>query len=211
MYLRSEKATKTKILDEFVAATGLHRKAAVRRLNMVSKKNGVKKPGRPKLYSLEAMSALKVVWEASDRLCSKRFQPFLPEMVGILKRAGELSITQETEGAEQYHSTWPAMPKVAVLLAEIPKGSGRWKQANFDKVTFQTFFGLVVGNKAQHVSLQHVDANGLIGQVEIRQGVSVKLKNATNCTHVPSLIGLTSLLRKGRGSLSLLSTITGII
>ena len=97
-YLRSAKATKTKILDEFVAATGLHRKAAVRLLNRVNKKNGGKKPGRPKLYSLEAMSALKVAWEASDRLCSKRFQPFLPEMVGILKRAGELSVTEETEG-----------------------------------------------------------------------------------------------------------------
>ena len=58
-YLRSAKATKTKILDEFVAATGLHRKAVVRLLNRVNKKNGVKKPGRPKLYSLEAMSVLK--------------------------------------------------------------------------------------------------------------------------------------------------------
>ena len=65
-YLRSAKATKTKILDEFVAATGLHRKAVVRLLNRVNKKNDVKKPGRPKLYSLEAMSVLKVAWEASD-------------------------------------------------------------------------------------------------------------------------------------------------
>ncbi len=97
-YLRSAKATRTKILEEFVAATGLHRKAVVRLLNRVGKKNGEKKPGRPNLYSLEAKSVLKIAWEASDRLCSKRFQPFLPELVGILKRAGELSITEETEG-----------------------------------------------------------------------------------------------------------------
>jgi len=43
------------------------------------------------------MAALKVDWEATDRLCSKRFHPFLPELVGILKRAGELSVTEEAE------------------------------------------------------------------------------------------------------------------
>jgi len=44
------------------------------------------------------MAALKVAWEATDRLCSKRFHPFLPELVGILKRTGELSVTEEAEG-----------------------------------------------------------------------------------------------------------------
>jgi hypothetical protein len=43
------------------------------------------------------MAALKLAWEASDRLCSKRFQPFLPELVGILRRNGELVVTGETE------------------------------------------------------------------------------------------------------------------
>jgi hypothetical protein len=96
-YFRSKKAGKTKILDEFVAASGLHRKSAVRLLNGVNKKAERKKSGRPKLYSLEAVSALKVAWEASDRLCSKRFQPFLPELVSILSRVGEISVTEETE------------------------------------------------------------------------------------------------------------------
>lgn len=96
-YLRAKKAGKTKILDEFVAASGLHRKAAVRLLNRTKRKGEGRKPGRPQLYSLEAVSALKEAWEASDRLCSKRFQPFLPEMVTILKREGELVITEEIE------------------------------------------------------------------------------------------------------------------
>jgi hypothetical protein len=43
------------------------------------------------------MVAMKVAWEASDCLCSKRLQPFLPELVGILKRCGELTTTEETE------------------------------------------------------------------------------------------------------------------
>ncbi len=96
-YQRSKKAAKTGILDEFVAATGLHRKAVVRLLNRAKKKGAGKKPGRPKLYSLEAVLALRVAWEASDRLCSKRFQPFLPELVTILKRESELVITEEIE------------------------------------------------------------------------------------------------------------------
>ncbi len=96
-YSGSSKKVKTKILDEFVAATGLHRKAAVRLLNRARERGSKKKSGRPKLYSIEAISALKVAWEATDRLCSKRFQPFLPELVGILKREGELRITEETE------------------------------------------------------------------------------------------------------------------
>ena len=87
-YLRSSKKMKMKILDEFVAATGLHRKAAIRLLNRRSRPAGRKRSGRPRLYSLEAMAALKVAWEATDRLCSKRFRPFLPELVGILKRKG---------------------------------------------------------------------------------------------------------------------------
>jgi hypothetical protein len=97
-YLRSKKGGKTKILDEFVAASGLHRKAAVRLLNRRRKRGSIKRPGRPKLYSFESIGALRIAWEASDRLCSKRFQPFLPELVSILKRCGELKVTDETEG-----------------------------------------------------------------------------------------------------------------
>lgn len=96
-YLRSKKAGKTRILDEFVAATGRHRKAAIRLLNR-PRKEGRKRSGRPKLYSREAISVLRVAWEASGRLCSKRFQPFLAELVGILKRKGELSVNEEVAG-----------------------------------------------------------------------------------------------------------------
>ncbi len=96
-YLRSSKKVKTRILEEFVAATGLHRKAAIRLLNRRSIPAGRKRSGRPRLYSLEVVAALKVAWEATDRLCSKRFRPFLPELVGILKEKGELSVTEGTE------------------------------------------------------------------------------------------------------------------
>ncbi len=96
-YLGASKKRKTEILNEFVATTGLHRKAAIRLLNRLIRPAGRKRSGRPQLYGLEVMSALKVAWEATDRLCSKRFHPFLPELAGILKRKGELRVSKEIE------------------------------------------------------------------------------------------------------------------
>jgi len=96
-YLKSNKKIKAKILDEFVAASGMHRKAVIRLLNRRGKAGKIKRSGRPCLYSMEAMIALKTAWEATDRLCSRRIQPFLPELVSVLKRSGELSVTEQTE------------------------------------------------------------------------------------------------------------------
>ncbi len=44
-----------------------------------------------------AAEALRVVWEVSDRLCSKRLQLFLPEMVKVLRRHSEQIIDTATE------------------------------------------------------------------------------------------------------------------
>lgn len=59
--------------------------------------SGKKKRGRPRLYGHEAMAAVRLAWEASDCLCSKRLQPFLPELASILKRCGELTVTKKTQ------------------------------------------------------------------------------------------------------------------
>ena len=96
-YFGASKKAKTEMLNEFVATTGMHRKAVIRLLNRRSRSPGKKRGGRPCLYGLEAMAALKVAWEATDRLCSKRFHPFVPELVGILRRNAELAVTEETE------------------------------------------------------------------------------------------------------------------
>jgi hypothetical protein len=96
-YFRAAKKAKTEILNEFVATTGMHRKAVLRSLNQMGRPARNKKRGRPRIYGPEAMAALKVVWEITDCLCSKRLQPFLPELVGILKRCGELTMTGEIE------------------------------------------------------------------------------------------------------------------
>jgi len=87
------------MLDEFTEVTGLHRKAAIRLLNRASYPRLNKRCGRKRQYGPEVGEALKAIWEASDRLCSKRLKPFLPEMVDVLRRHGEQRIdaTQEAQ------------------------------------------------------------------------------------------------------------------
>jgi hypothetical protein len=97
-YRKEAKSEKGKILDEFTKATGLHRKAVIRLLNrsLVSTK---KRSGRPRRYGIEVVEALRAVWEASDRLCSKRLHPFLPEFLDVLRRCGENKMDADVEKA----------------------------------------------------------------------------------------------------------------
>jgi hypothetical protein len=96
-YLKGTKEEKGKILDEFTKVTGIHRKAAIRLLNHVSPPDKAKRSGRKRKYDVEIVKMLKIIWEASDRLCSKRLKPFIPEIVGVLCRHGELQINACTE------------------------------------------------------------------------------------------------------------------
>ena len=96
-YLKAKKKEKTKILDEFTKTTGLHQKAAIRLFNRINKPQATRRPGRPRKYNNEVVRALKIVWEAGDRLCSKRLHPFLPEMVRVLRENRENLITAEVE------------------------------------------------------------------------------------------------------------------
>ena len=83
------------MLDEFTQVTGLHRKAAIRLLRRTCQPRISKRRGRPAVYK-EVMEPLRVVWEAGDRLCSRRLQPFLPEMIRVLRQHGEQKIDAST-------------------------------------------------------------------------------------------------------------------
>ena len=96
-YLRVSKVEKGKMLDEFMHVTCLHRKAAIRLLNKINRTKTGKRRGRPREYGSDVAGILKTIWEASDRLCSKRLQPFLPEMVKVLRRYGEQQINASSE------------------------------------------------------------------------------------------------------------------
>ncbi len=94
-YLSAGKKEKGRILDEFMRVTGYHRKAATRLLRSEASQ-GKTRRGRPSVYK-DTMLPLKAIWEASDRLCSKRLQPFIPEMVRVLRQHGEQRIDAAAE------------------------------------------------------------------------------------------------------------------
>lgn len=60
-----------------------------------------------------------------------------------------------------------------VLIAEIPKGSVRWKQANFNKQDFIGFFHA----DGRQLKLWHVREDGTVLKPKMRPGVSVKSHN----------------------------------
>ena len=96
-YLKASKGEKGKILDEFVKVVGCHRKAAIRLINRGSKPRILNRPGRPKQYRAPVVEALKIAWEATDHLCSKRLQPFLPELIQVLNRNGQISVSPQLQ------------------------------------------------------------------------------------------------------------------
>ncbi|MDD5264115.1 MAG: hypothetical protein PHU43_04670, partial [Candidatus Bipolaricaulis sp.] len=49
-YAKARRSEKSKILDEFVAVAGVHRKAAIRRLRHARRRSG-KRRGRPRVYT----------------------------------------------------------------------------------------------------------------------------------------------------------------
>ena len=96
-YLQAPKKEKGKILDEFTKVTGYHRKAVIRLLHRQNQSGVKKKRGRPRQYSATVVGALRVAWEATARLCSKRLKPFLPELVKVLRRHGDTTMSAEVE------------------------------------------------------------------------------------------------------------------
>jgi len=95
-YERASKKEKTNIINAVVDATGYCRKHVIRALNsdvVVPKRVSRTRSSRyGHLYA-----ALKRIWAASNFLCGKRLQPFLPELVKSLKRHKEIKLSKEDE------------------------------------------------------------------------------------------------------------------
>jgi hypothetical protein len=73
-YRTSSRADKSKIIDEFAASTGYHRKHVMRVLPAgPSGKRFAPRPSR-RIYGAAEPEALIVLWEASDRACGKRLK-----------------------------------------------------------------------------------------------------------------------------------------
>jgi len=142
-YTSATKGDKGRILDEFVAVAGCHRKHAVRLLGATVEEDGVGTPvqsvGR-RIYDDAVKEALTFLWEASDRICGKRLKAVLPELVAALERHGHLQLDPEVRTRLKSVSA----ATIDRMLAPIRrKAKGRTKRRAAKKaskeVAFRTF------------------------------------------------------------------------
>ena len=94
-YSQADRTERGRILDEFTAVTGFHRKHAMRllRAGRPNRRSGPR-PGR-RVYDDAAREALIVIWEASDRICGKRLRPLVPVLVEAMEHHGHLELAPE--------------------------------------------------------------------------------------------------------------------
>ena len=92
-YRGTSRAEKERILDEFVAVTGYHRKHAVRLLrgDGIRVQRKAVNPHR-RIYDEAVREALTVIWEAADRICGKRLKAVLQAMVESMEHHGHLCL-----------------------------------------------------------------------------------------------------------------------
>ena len=90
-YQRASRPDKTRILEQFCAATGYHRAYARALLRAdYSTQQGGPRGGRPRQYGPEELGLLRACWELADQICGKRLGPFLPELLDRLAGCGAL-------------------------------------------------------------------------------------------------------------------------
>jgi len=116
-YKRARKKEKGKILDTVIELAGYKRSYASRVLRERAKprvlgkgqrgkvqitliedertKRRKRSRKRPRKYDKDVFVALRKVWVICDCICGKRLGPYLPEIVPVLERWGELKIADE--------------------------------------------------------------------------------------------------------------------
>jgi Integrase core domain len=97
-YRTAHRGERSRILKECVASTGYHRKYALTLLNHPMSKAAARKPRqRVHRYPLAVQRALITCWHTANGICSKRLVPYLPELVAVLERQGEVRLEAETK------------------------------------------------------------------------------------------------------------------
>ena len=99
-YQRAGRRYKSKILDEFCAVCGYSRKYAI---GLLGRQPGGrrKKPGPARRYDGRVFKPLKVIWLATEQLCSKRLKaalalwlPFYEQEHGVLEESARQKLLQ---------------------------------------------------------------------------------------------------------------------
>ena len=135
-YRDAKRLERSRILDEFAAVTGYHRKHAIRLLSglgnrkeeqeIITADQAVSQRGR---YGPEVRDALIQLWEVADRVCSKRLRPMIAVLLPALEQHGRVTLHEATRGKllEVSAATIDRLLTGVRLVA----GSGRRRPAGF--------------------------------------------------------------------------------
>src|SRR5687768_6902476 len=91
-YREARRTEKGRILTEFAAVTGYHRKHAERLLRGANRSDRSRPRPERRLYDEAVREALILLWEASDRICGKRLKPRIPVLIAAMERHGHLAL-----------------------------------------------------------------------------------------------------------------------
>lgn len=119
-YRLSSRVEKARILDEFVAITGYHRKHAMRLLRGDVGALTVRRK-RSQIYDEAERNVLVLLWAASDRICGKRLKALMPVLIEAMERHGRLEL------ASEIRAKLLAMRAATIdrTLARVREGLGR--------------------------------------------------------------------------------------
>jgi hypothetical protein len=96
-YRTARGTDKQRILDEFVASTGYHRKYAIQLLNHPLKARRRQKRRRNRRYGPDVQYALVKIWRVANCICAQRLVPALGEFIDALERHGELQLDPQVK------------------------------------------------------------------------------------------------------------------
>ena len=94
-YRLADRPERSRVLDEMIAVTGLHRKSLVRLLNTGSLARRPRTTQRQRTYGATVEDAIRLIWETLDYICAERLTPALAPTAQQLAQHGELALTTE--------------------------------------------------------------------------------------------------------------------
>jgi hypothetical protein len=94
-YRRAGRREKGEILDTLCEITGYSRDHAARllRAGPVPRTQQHRRRSRPRTYDADVVFALRRIWATLDGICGKRLHAALPEIVPVMERCGELTVS----------------------------------------------------------------------------------------------------------------------
>lgn len=142
-YLAASRQEKHRLLDEVVAVTGYHRKAALRRLHQPPRSTPrTARTGRPRVYGPDVTLAAQVLWEASGEIGAVRLQPFVPELLDRLLAFQVLRLAPATAaGLRQVSAATLKRLLAPIRATRPPRGRGTTRAGTWLKhqIPIRTF------------------------------------------------------------------------